>query len=295
MCVCVAGVTRGLQEKARKTPSEQVSGHLPERKVKQAALGDPSQLVHKIIEVYWAHGDSGWYDAVVLEYVPDTGKHRVAYVDGDGETLDFAKAEKPWIQRDAGTQLVMDAFELVLREGDTQANEYAQQYIEQLRSSRSTKGFSALHLAVSKGHAETVATLLRAGLDPDSPCGRMSLTARSEADSQKSRGKTRMEIYRLIQLHRSCEQPGSSAVAGTPSGPGMDMTSPALDTSVDTSMDTSLHEPTPNAVLQQLVKDQGDSGRDFCAMMEKKISMRPPAMPAAKGAKRCTSECKSRV
>jgi len=265
----------------------------------QEEVGEPTALVHEIIQVYWPEGVSGWYDAVVLEYDAETGQHRVAYIDGDSESLNLCQHDKPWKRCMADTQQVMDAFELVLKEGDTTAKEYAVKRLDYLRKARSSKGFfSALHLAVSKGHYETVAFLLRQGLDPDSPCGKMQLTARNEAESMKGRGRNRMEIYKLIQLHKKmsiAEQQAAAAGGRTPApgacGPSM---SPIVtDTSVmDSSMDTSLMQPTPNAELQRLVQD-GDAGkgRDICSMMHRRHSMKPPEMPGTKlGARQANKE-----
>lgn len=244
-------------------------------------------MVGRIISVFWAEGHAGWYDAVVVSFSPETGLHRIDYLDGDCEHLDFSKLEKPWEHCKASTKQVMDAFEIMLKYGDIPARDFAREFILQLEHSRSSKGFSALHLAVSKGHAETVAFLLRSGLDPDSPCGRLSLSARGEAESQKGKGGKRMEIYRLMELHKRSKTSHASASAavntsmvdGTPAPGCMDRASvsPIAEKSMDISIgDVSLVVPTPNAELAaQLLKgsvDLKETNEDF--LLKRKSSGR---------------------
>jgi len=260
----------------------------------QEGVGDPNQLVHELVMVHWAHGDAGWYSAVVSEYCADSGLHRVEYLDGDNEYLNLTKPDKPWKRTvHPSVQQKMDGFALALNNGDQHAKSYAARHIAQLglpKDSRSTKDFSALHLAVSKGMVETVQYLLEAGLDPESPCGKLGLSAREEARSQKGKGKQRMEIYRLIELRiasAALQRMGSvTGVTGTPilgvssvSPIQEDEVSSALDVSLDISMDTSLHEPTPTAKAEhQLLRGSGGLGRDV-SLLEERHRMKPPAMP----------------
>ncbi|KAK9809202.1 hypothetical protein WJX72_011258 [[Myrmecia] bisecta] len=69
---------------------EQFEAHRKERvhfrALDVAAKIDPEALVGRRMRVYWPD-DDGWFLGTATEYFPDTGKHKIEYIDGDVEVV----------------------------------------------------------------------------------------------------------------------------------------------------------------------------------------------------------------
>ena len=141
--------------------------------------------------------------------------------------------------------------------------------------------------------------LLEAGIDPESPCGKLGLSAREEAKSQKGKGKQRMEIYKLIELKVAATAAeadlNNSTTVRTPAlgvsgmSPIKEVDNSVLDSSLDMSLDTSMQEPTPMAQAESQLLRGGENGgvkqaggnKETGFLQGRRPSMRPPVMPGA--------------
>ena len=68
---------------------------MPRRDAKAAGLGG-SAVVGRRVEVWW-DGDRQWFSGRIAKFTARTGRHLIAYDDGDEETVDLKRQRLRWL------------------------------------------------------------------------------------------------------------------------------------------------------------------------------------------------------